>query len=340
MLRTKTGTGNSRMSDALDAIIRERLAKARDIVIIAHVRPDGDAVGSLLGLGNGLINAGKRVQMVLEDGMPQKYMGLKNSTLVTRKIIGDYDTCIIVDSSDPARVGSVLDGHPQPDICIDHHKTNLNFAKINLVEDEAVATAAILAARMPNWKLDIDQAVASCLLTGIIADTIGFRTSNMGSEALRISAELIDKGADLPTLYRQALVSQPVSAIRYWGAGLNRLEYEKNDIVWTSLRLDDRIKCGYDDNDDADLINILSTVEGIRIAIIFIEQPDGRVKVSWRSHGETDVSNLAFSFGGGGHKAAAGADIKGEFSEVVADVLSASRALLSEPDTRKQTKNI
>ena len=320
------------MTEAIDNAIRERLALARKIVIISHIRPDGDAVGSLLGLGNALLNAGKDVQLILEDGMPEKYLGLKNGTKVTRQINGDYDTSIIVDSSDPERVGSVLMGHPQPDICIDHHKTNVLFARINLVEEEAVATAAMLATHIPNWGLTIDMDVASCLLTGIIADTIGFRTSNMGSEALRISADLIDLGADLPNLYRQALVSRPYSAMRYWGAGLDRLVQE-NDIVWTTLTLDDRIKCGYFDNDDADLINILSAIEGARIALIFVEQPEGRVKISWRSNGDVDVSNLAFSFGGGGHKAAAGADVKGELSMVIETVVEASQTLLNDTIT-------
>lgn len=320
------------MTDALDNVIRERLATARKIVIISHIRPDGDAVGSLLGLGNALLNAGKEVQLILEDGMPEKYLGLKNSAKVSRQINGDYDTSIIVDSSDPERVGSVLKGLPQPDICIDHHKTNVLFARINLVEDEAVATAAMLATHIPAWGLTIDKDTASCLLTGIIADTIGFRTSNMGSEALRISADLIDLGADLPALYRQALVNRPYAAMRYWGAGLDRL-VKDGDIVWTTLTLDDRIKCGYFDNDDADLINILSAIEGSRIALIFVEQPEGRVKISWRSNADVDVSNLAFSFGGGGHKAAAGADLQGELSVVIETVVKASQTLLNETVT-------
>ncbi|MCJ7694580.1 MAG: DHH family phosphoesterase, partial [Anaerolineaceae bacterium] len=213
--------------EALDRAIRDKIAVASRIVIISHVQPDGDAVGSLLGLGAALIKTGKTVQLVLEDGVPEKYSSLKYADQVSRSVSDEYDLSIVVDASDPDRIGSVLINHSKPDIVIDHHKTNLRFAHLNLVEEDEVATAAVLANHMPAWGLTIDIDVAAGLLTGIIADTIGFRTSNMTSEALRISADLIDKGADLVALYRQALVSRPFEAMRYWGAGLNRLQRDE-----------------------------------------------------------------------------------------------------------------
>ena len=312
--------------EELDLTIGARIAEARSIVIISHVRPDGDAVGSLLGLGIALLNAGKIVQLVLEDGLPDKYATLKFANQVVRKISGEFDLSIIVDSSDPERIGSVLSNYPKPDIVIDHHKTNLRFAHLNLVEEDEVATAAVLAKHMPNWGLIIDQDVAAALLTGIIADTIGFRTSNMTPQALRISADLMEKGADLVALYRQALVSRPFEAMRYWGAGLNRLQRDEG-IIWTTLTLDDKISSNYQDNDDADLINVLSAIEDVEIALIFVEQINNIVKVSWRSNGKIDVSEIAFEFGGGGHKAAAGAEIQGELAHVLDSVLRASKKL-------------
>ncbi|MCJ7694624.1 MAG: DHHA1 domain-containing protein, partial [Anaerolineaceae bacterium] len=145
-------------------------------------------------------------------------------------------------------------------------------------------------------------------------------------EALRISADLIDKGADLVALYRQALVSRPFEAMRYWGAGLNRLQRDEG-IIWTTLTLDDRINSNYQDNDDADLINILSAIEDVEIALIFVEQINNIVKVSWRSNGKIDISEIAFNFGGGGHKAAAGAEIQGDLADVLESVITASKNL-------------
>ena len=314
------------MNKQVDVDIRNKLQEAKNVLIVAHIRPDGDAVGSLLGLGTALLDAKKNVQMVLQDGVPEKYLSLPNADLVRTTIKRGYDLSVIVDSSDLERAGTLFENLPRPDICIDHHKTNELFAQINLVEDEAASTAEMLAAHIPVWGFEISQTAASCLLTGIISDTIGYRTSSVTSSTLRVSADLVDLGANMPDLYRQTLVDRSYEAMRLWGRGLDRI-VQTGNIVWTSLTLDDKIISNYDDNDDADLINVLSAIDRAKIAIIFVEQDGGKVKVSWRSKGTIDVSRLAVEFGGGGHKAAAGADIHGELSEVIDSVIKASQTL-------------
>lgn len=320
--------------DSIDQKIRQRLSEAHSVAIVSHIRPDGDAVGSLLGLGQALIKAGKQVQMVLQDGLPEKYQNLAYSERVKRSLEPDFDTLIIVDSSDIERTGSLLHGQSKPDICIDHHKTNLHFAHINLVEPDSVATAAILAQHLPAWNFEIDQDIASSLLTGIIADTIGFRTSNINADAMRLAADLMDKGADLARLYGQVLVNRSLVEMRYWGAGLEKIVHQ-DGIVYTTLTLHDRIASGYSENDDADLINVLSAIKEAKIALIFVEQEYNRVKVSWRANSGIDVSEVAFAFGGGGHAAAAGADIKGDLTSVKELVIKATRKLLDDHLTSK-----
>ena len=137
----------------------------------------------------------------------------------------------------------------------------------------------------------------------------------------------MDLGADLANIYREELVLKSFTEARYWGAGLNRLELE-DGLVWASLTLADREKIGYAGNDDADLVNVLSSVREAEIALIFIEQPQNQVKVSWRARPGYDVSGLAFSFGGGGHAAAAGADIDGSLNEVIQRVIIETKAYL------------
>lgn len=317
------------MAESLDEKIRLELGDAHSIAIVSHIRPDGDAVGSLLGLGQALITAGKQVQMVLQDGVAEKYRYLKGSELVKRALTDVYDYLIVVDCSDIQRTGTVLSEHQQPDLVVDHHKTNLYFGRLNLVVEEAVATSSILAEHLPKWGLVVEKDVASSLITGIIADTIGFRTSNMSSQALRITADLMDKGVDLPSIYHQTLLSHSMAEMRYWGQGLRGLSLEQG-ILWTSLTLDDRIKAGYPENDDADLVNLLSSISQILVAVLFVEQEDNRVKVSWRSVEGIDVSGIAFEFGGGGHAAAAGADIPGSLKEVQDRVLQRTRELINQ----------
>jgi len=164
-------------------------------------------------------------------------------------------------------------------------------------------------------------------LSGIVGDTIGFRTSNVNAEVLRKSAELMDMGASLADIYQNELVMKPYTAIRYWGSGLNRLQYE-DGLVWTSLTLADRNEIGYAGNDDADLVNVLSAVKEAKIALIFVEQSSNEVKISWRARPGYDVSGIALDFGGGGHAAAAGADVMDSLQNLQDTVISETKKIL------------
>lgn len=301
---------------------------AERILVVSHVRPDGDAVGSVLGLGLALEEAGKQVQMVLEDSVPRIYRYLEGSNRVMKRTDGTFDLCCSVDSSDLERTGDVLDEYGQPDINIDHHVTNLNYAKINLVDPSAVSTTEILGELIPAVIGQISPDTAAALLTGLITDTIGFRTYNMTSKAMRLAADLMDLGADLPLLYQRSLVERSYMATRFWEAGLRRME-RQGGLVWSTLTVEDRNSIGYQGRDDADFINVLSSIEDADIALVFIEQPDGSIKVSWRAQPGYDVSQVALSFGGGGHPAASGAELCGEIDEVRNTVLEKTLGILN-----------
>lgn len=316
------------MDPTITGVIKERLAAANQVVIASHVRPDGDAIGSLLGLGLALKNAGKTVQMVLVDGVPASFKHLAGSELIVKEPQGAHDTFITVDSADFKRVGKFFENFGQPDINIDHHKTNEKFGKLNLIEAEEVATAAILTNYLPAWGYAITQPIAAALLTGILTDTLGFRTANTNPSALRLCATLMETGVDMPDIYMRSLVQKTFSAARYWGAGLSSLQQQAG-IVWGTLTLEDRQRAGYGGNDDADLINMISAIDGNKIGMIFVQQSDGHVKISWRAlEPGFDVSKVAKHFNGGGHAAAAGADIPGALNEIQPLVLKTTRELL------------
>ena len=317
------------MDSQLIGEIKNRLSIANNIVIASHVRPDGDAIGSLLGLGLALRDAGKSVQMILVDGAPASFKHLAGSELIKKEPAGSHATFITVDCADFKRTGKVFENFGQPDINIDHHKTNERFGKINLIEAEEVATSAILTAHLPEWGYKITQPIAAALLTGIITDTLGFRTSNTTPEALRQCATLMETGVDMPEIYMRALVKKTFPAAKYWGAGLSSLE-SKNGIVWGTLTVADRKAAGYGGNDDADLINMISAIDGNKVGMVFVEQTDNHVKISWRAlEAGVDVSPIAKHFQGGGHAAAAGADIRGSLSEVQKEVLEKTREMLN-----------
>jgi phosphoesterase RecJ-like protein len=316
------------MNREISEAIKERLEKAQHVLVASHVRPDGDAIGSVLGLGLALKNAGKSVQMALADGVASSFRYLEGSELVVREPKEGFDTFVTVDCADFKRVGKAFENFAPPDINIDHHKTNEQFGKLNLIEAEEVATAAILTNHLPEWGYQITKPIAAALLTGIVTDTLGFRTSNTNPSALRLCAQLMETGVDLSDLYMRSLVRKSFPAARYWGAGLSTLE-QKNGIVWATLTLEDRKRSGYGGNDDADLINMISAIDGNKVGMIFVEQSDNHVKISWRAlDPDTDVSQVAKHFKGGGHAAAAGADIPGVLNEVQSLVLKTTREML------------
>ena len=312
----------------IDEQIKEMIKNAGIIGITSHIRPDGDAVGSVLALGLALDKAGKKVEMVLHSGVSKTFRHLAGTDLIKHSFSTDCDLYIVVDCSDEPRSGGVLKGH-QADIVIDHHITNKGFGRVNLIDPQSVATCAILAEHMPRWGLTIDETVASALLSGIISDSIGFRTSNTTAHSLRIAADLMDKGADITRLYNKALISKPFESVNYWGFGLAKLQRE-DGLVWTTLSLEDRKNAGYSDEDDADLTNVLSSIEDIDIAVLFIEQKANRVKISWRARPGLDVASIADSLGGGGHPPAAGADLEGSLPDVQEKILKLTREYLNQ----------
>jgi phosphoesterase RecJ-like protein len=307
--------------------IRARLESTERILITSHVRPDGDAICSVLALGLALKERGKNVQMVLTDGVPSDYHHLQNFKEIAKKATSSVDLVITLDAAANDRSGDALNGIETIDINIDHHVTNTRFAALNYIDPASVATCAILAELFPDLGLQFSPAIIDALLTGILTDTLGFRTSNMTPKALRIAADLVEKGADLPRLYERSLLRRSYQALRYWGAGLSKLNRE-GEMVWTSLTLADRKTANYPGNDDAELVNNIAIVESASVVVLFIEQHDNQVKISWRSQGDVDVSKIAAQFGGGGHVPAAGAVLVGPMEEVQNRVLEATRAAL------------
>lgn len=329
---------NQRMNNPeIHEVISARLRNSRSPLILSHIRPDGDAIGSLIGTGLALTNAGKMPLLVLEDGLPVKYRFLTGSDFIMDKIKDSFDLVIALDCSDLRRIGS-LAVDISVDINIDHHITNENFADINLVLPEIPATSAILAEFLPNWGYPLDKISASAFLMGILTDTIGFRTSNVTPETIRLAAQLMELGADLSGIYTHALVTQSYTASVLWGKALSRLVRE-NGLIWTAITLSDRKEAGYSGRDDADLTNVLSVIEGCDVSILFNEQIGGKVKVSWRSNAPYDVSWVAQQFGGGGHPPASGAELEGTLEEVEKKILSFTKKYMKDIHSKGDLKN-
>ncbi|MFQ5942146.1 MAG: bifunctional oligoribonuclease/PAP phosphatase NrnA [Anaerolineales bacterium] len=303
------------------------IADSSSIVVISHERPDGDAVGSLLAMTLTLQEIGKVAIPVLSEGLPKKWQFLPGADQVQAGLPEGEYAVITVDAADIRRIGPF--SVDRVDLNIDHHPSNTRYGTLNIVESEKASTTEVLYRLFPELGLPITIEIAENLLLGLVTDTLGFRTSSVNSEVMRTAAELIDLGPNISELYRKALLGRSVEAIRYWALGLSRIDM-RDGVVWAILRIADREQAQYPDSDDADLIDLLTTIDGPQVAIIFVEQPENQVKISWRALPGLDVSRLANGFDGGGHAVAAGAMIEGEVQEVVERVLEATYAAIDE----------
>ncbi len=307
---------------------RHMVEEAKHVAVVSHIRPDGDAVGSLLGLTASLQRGAKLATPILVDGVPRRFRFLPGAEHVVRSLPATYDLLIAVDCSDRERLGVQSAAPITPHLNIDHHPTNTNFAELNLVDPAAASTAEMLFQLLPELGLPLDERAATNLLAGIVADTLGFRTPNVSPSTLRDAAALMELGAPLAAVYQRALLDRSLVDLRYWGAGLLRLQQE-DGLVWTRLTAADRTSVGYQGRDDADLIQLLTTLEEALVIVLLVEQPDGTIKVSWRARPGYNVAAVAQAFGGGGHEPAAGAMVDGLLDDVEANVLAATRPLLA-----------
>ncbi|NMC47359.1 MAG: bifunctional oligoribonuclease/PAP phosphatase NrnA [Chloroflexi bacterium] len=310
--------------EPISNIILQRIDTASSITLVAHIRPDGDAIGSVLGFGSALQAYGKPVSMAFEETLPQRfrYLNIENEPAIN----GDENIIIALDCADQPRMAkSFTDKHI--DINIDHHATNTQFATLNYVNDKAAATAEIIFDLLQEWSMPIPVSAANALLMGIITDTIGFRTPNTTAHTLRVAAQLMEKGAQLTDTYQRALTDVSWEASLLWSYALSKLQKEEN-IIYTVITCEDREKSGYAGRDDADLTNFLSSIQDAEISILFNQQGENACKVSWRSRSEVNVATIAAQFGGGGHPAAAGAEIGLSLQKTQQDVLRATKNYL------------
>jgi bifunctional oligoribonuclease and PAP phosphatase NrnA len=287
---------------------------AQKVLIVTHVSPDGDAIGSLLGLGNALRGRGKPVTCAVDDGVPGFVEFLPGAATVADELkSGSWDLMISVDSSDEERTGNAGAygrAHSTQVINLDHHATNTFFGDIYLVMPEAVSATEVIYRWLIHMEQPLTLEIAAPLLAGLVTDTLGFRTSAVTADTLRIAMELMAAGASLPDITARTLDSKPYRMIELWKHALPSVALY-GQVIAATISQDNLRQAGLDDVTDGGLVSFLNTVNEARVAVVFKELADGRVEISLRSKPGYDVAQVAFSVGGGGHRQAAGATIDG-----------------------------
>jgi len=304
-------------------------------LLICHVAPDGDALGSLTGLARALRQLDMSPILACADTIPSGFHYIPGIESVVRHVTEPFDLVIALDCSDFHRLGDLTD-LPHFDqyslINVDHHITNVEYGDVDVVDPQASSTAEVVLDLVDHLDISIDEPLATSLLTGIVTDTRGFRTSNVTPRVLRAALRLTDAGASLPHISQHALDRRPMVAIRLWGAALSHLRFSEG-IIWTSIPVEMRREVGYHGNGDAGLSSFLVSADEANVSVVFVEQEDGSVDVGLRAVPGFDVAQFALRFGGGGHALAAGFSAPGPLDEAEERVLISLHADVSRQRT-------
>ena len=316
------------------AALVEVLRNCQKVVLTSHVRPDCDALGSELGMLGILEAIGKDVRIVNAQATPPTLAWIDPDrrieslqTGVKKSDLADRDLFLIVDTSAWAQLGAMADVAKEMRakvLVIDHHVSEDDLSDRWFKDTTAEATARIISEVALRLKVPLTERIATPLYAGLSTDTGGFRFPSTSAETFRVAGRLVDAGASPPAVYRELFEQDSLARIHLVGRTLSGAKpAHDGKVIYSTVRQSDIKEVNALPSDTEDLVNLTLAVKGTEVAVILIEQPDARVKVSFRSRGKVDCNLLAATFNGGGHKAAAGAILPGPFDEARAKVTAA-----------------
>jgi phosphoesterase RecJ-like protein len=316
--------------------IKEAINEAANILAITHVDPDGDALGSLTAVGVAMTRLGKQVTLLCDGPVPPRFRYLPMSDQVQpfADHASAYDLIISVDCGDELRLGRAFAKLVEPlpvFINIDHHVTNTHFGKINLVDASAVSATEILYDLFSELGYRLTADLALCLLTGVVTDTLGFRTVGVNAKTLRIASDLMAAGADLSLVTMQSLNLKPISTLRLWQIGLGNMRLE-NGLIWASISNEERESVGHLSPSTAGLVNLMADVNQAAISAVLLEMGDGSIRVGFRCRPPYSVSEVAQNLGGGGHQLAAGCTLEGPLDKAEALVVEMTKETIRQQE--------
>ena len=316
------------MINATFAEIAVALRASQRIAVLSHVRPDGDALGSQLALGISLRQLGKEVALWNEDGMLAKYGFMPCAELLARPPAEPqpFDLGVALDTAVQNRLGLAFQAvRAQRWINIDHHPTNPRYGDLNYIDATAPATGQILFELLLREQLPLNADIAENLFVAISTDTGSFQYPNTTARTFEIGAELLKLGVNVGRVSQLLYESYPRRRVELLRELLGTMRFEAGGQVASfSLSLQTASDLGVKPEDNEGLIDHLRAVQGVVVAVFFEELLEGKVRVSMRSKTEAaDVAAICQRFGGGGHKLAAGARVRGTLAEVEPRIMEA-----------------
>jgi phosphoesterase RecJ-like protein len=313
--------------------ILEGIRQSRTICVVGHIRPDGDCIGSQLGLSLALRDQGRRVTCWNEDAMPDKLAFLDPGGLVQRPRPGKKFDCVIAtDCASFERLGKVgkCITNRKLFINIDHHASNTRYADINWISAKEPSSGELVFKLLKAAKWPVTPAIADCLFTAVSTDTGSFQYPTTLPGTFHVGAELVTKGANLAKICDEVYQSYSLSRVRLLKHVYNNFRLVHNDqIAYFWLKQSDYTRTGAQKDDSEGLIDHIRAIEPVVVACLFEELAPGVTRISLRSKSDrVNVNEIAAQFGGGGHMAAAGARITGAPLSTQRQVLTAVKKAL------------
>ncbi|WP_461204419.1 DHH family phosphoesterase [Clostridium sp. DL1XJH146] len=306
--------------------IAKEIMKSNKICITFHKSPDGDSIGSGLGLLQGLIKLNKNVYISSKETLPSlfSYLPLFNKIETNGSISDDTDLLIVLDCGNVERINVNVnfDNRNYKIINIDHHLSNDNYGDINYIDTHSAAVSEIIYALLKSMEVDIDVDIAKSLYTSILTDTGSFRHSNTTKITHEIAGNLISKGFDFSSIHRHLFENISINRLRLQAEIIRNIELfikDKISLIYVSKHLLN--KYDIDEGDTSDIIDLATKIDTIEVAILIKEKTKG-TKVSMRSKTNADVRKIAELYGGGGHTKAAGFKSNKNYLEIKNELLT------------------
>jgi len=300
--------------------IRELINRGNKFLITTHIDPDGDALGSSFSMYYALEGLGKTANVYLKDPIPYMYEFLPQPIRTEHEFpVNKYDAVFVLDCGDLRRVGNGFEGirHLGPIINIDHHRTNDTFGAVNLIDKNASSTAEIIYKLLGELKISITPDMAINIYTAIFTDTGSFSYDNTGSDAFLICEEMLRIGVKPSFVSQMVYENNPKERYLLLGMVFSTMEMYCQDRIAVAYITEEMFKkTNTDKNYSEGFVEYLRGIRGVEAAILIREVNKKQYKLSMRSKGIVDVASICESFGGGGHKNAAGCSLEGTLEEV------------------------
>jgi phosphoesterase RecJ-like protein len=304
-------------------------------LIISHVSPDGDALGSTFAMAALLDAMDKKFLLLNEDPLPDKFNFLPYANQLKRSKAVDPKgkTILALDAADRGRLGEIekrLDSS-NTIVNIDHHPTNDRYGHLNVVRAEAAATAEVIYDLVQVLGIPVNRDMATALYAGMLTDTGGFRYSNTSAVLLEKAAHLISSGASPSVLSDRLLETLTIGHVKLLKRALEKMRFIQSEkICLISITQADLAESHAVPEDVDGIVSLPRSIEGVEVGVVLKEKSNEEIKVSLRSRQQVDVSKVALQFGGGGHKRAAGFTIHGSLEQAERTVIGALAKLMSE----------